>query len=165
MRPKLNNLVLWAAALLTAGCSSFGPAADRARYVLTLHEPVNPNAPSGPSTARLASDTGDTVRVRIRPLLSSANVAEASATTDAEGKPVLLATLDHHGRMMWLQVCGDHAGARLAVVVDGIYRFDMTIPSPEGAGDSLRITGPWDQKELESVAAWAPKNYELLNKK
>ena len=165
----LTAAILVAAAALLPGCllaplqALVGTPGGDPRYVVSVHEFADSGVPLGQLGGALPTVDRNTVRVKVRPLISSRFFAEVTRVTAADGAPVLEAALDDYGRMVWLQTCAEHAGRRLAVAMDGVYLFDMTIPSP-GAGDPvLRIPGPWSPSDLDRIVEWAPKNYKKLN--
>jgi len=113
----------------------------------------------------LRTDDGEAVHIRAFALLASRNIVEARVVTAPDGRPAVEATLDQSGRMRWLQVCAEHAGDRVAVAVDGFYRFAMRMPPPSSASDTVLVSGGWGAKEAETVAAWASHNYGIFNSK
>jgi len=136
-------------------------------FVLTLHEFVPPDAPDG-RLVRAMPTVHDNRNVWIRriPLLSSRVIHNITVTAADEGEaPALTAALDMHGRFLWMQLCGEYGGRLVAVAVDGVYRFAWRVPPPHAhARDAIVIQGPWNLREAELVAQWAPKNYAKWHK-
>ena len=155
--------------LLGGGCGGIRESLGLARgasdpqYVLSLHRFARADLLRGGLVRELTTDSGSAVAVRSIPLLSSKNFTSAELTTAAGRDPVLKMKLDRHGQVLWLQTCAGHAGDRVAVAVDGIYRFAMQIPLRHTDAGTVSLAGPWDATEAEEIAAWARENYRILN--
>ena len=102
------------------------------------------------------------IKVRAMPLLSSNHITQMEVVTGEDGRSVLRATLDAHGRMIWMQVCAEYAGREIAVAVDGLLRFPMVIPRLSGDATQLLIPGDWTPREAKDMAERATKNYYIL---
>lgn len=105
---------------------------------------------------------GKYITIRATPLLTSHNIMAMQAMEDPTGRKALRAVLDKHGRTCWLQACGEYPGERLAVLVDGIFRFGMNVPTNPPSDGTLYIVGPWAEAELKSIAEHSIPNYKLL---
>lgn len=118
-------------------------------------------------TTRLARTAeaadGRSVTIRATALLTSRNIMAMQAMVNPVGRRALRAMLDQHGQTCWLQACVEYPGTRLAVLVDGVFRFSMDVPANPPNDGSFYIVGPWSDAEMKAIAEHSISNYKLLN--
>ncbi len=133
--------------------------------IVALYPLVDPRTPStGRLFRRVPDERGGTVRVRAFPIIWSASFYTARAV-EQDGERRLDAFLDPHGRMLWQQARTARPVERVAVVVDGVFRFFLRLTPGETRWDRVSIPGPWRADELRRVARRATDNYRAINRK
>jgi len=153
----------------SAGCAlfvsplSFLSDDDEAQDALALFELAGRRSPEGYLYIWLPTASGEYVKLRRMPLLSSRHITRVTVVMQDDGRPVLRGELDSHGRMIWMQVCSEYAGRQVAVVVDGVIRFPLLIPGPSGDEHHISIPGDWTPGEAKAIAERASENYSILN--
>lgn len=174
-RLKFSSLLLVCAGLLVFnGCQSVpfmnkdSSDEDDAGGVVSLHEIIPEDVPSGKLGLRLASSDGERVlHVNKIPVLASVFFPKVEFQPgSAEDTKVMIVELDRRGQMRWMQMSAELAGRYVAVLVDGRYQFMWRVPSPgKTQRQILRIHGPWDDEVAERISKRAAKNYRTLNNK
>jgi hypothetical protein len=140
---------------------------DQLAFVVSVHEFTTSSDPSAALAREIPSADGlENVWIRRIPLISSRVFPTAEVVAGKNGETALLAELDGHGRYLWMQLCAEYGGRPVAVVVDGVYRFTWRVPPPSShTQPSILISGPWNPREAELIAEWAPKNYAQWHQK
>ncbi len=155
------------------GCTAIGvklglidPDAKVCYFVVSLHEIIPVGTERGRLTMPLPTAIqGERMMVGRRPLLSSQDFAGVASEVDGE-RGTLIAKLDQHGRYKWTQLVMNMNGQRVAVAVDGIFRFTWVVPAPATAtSDNVRLEAAWTVQEAELISENAERNYRLLNRR
>jgi hypothetical protein len=163
-QPRWTSLSLALSLVVLAGCQSL---LERPEEQVICAISIHAFAAQELQKTRLARSVeaaeGRAITVRSTPLLTSHNIMAMDAMVDPSGRKALRAVLDKHGQTCWLQACAQYPGERLAVLVDGVFRFSMTVPANPPNDGSFYILGPWADAEMKSIAEHAIPNYKLLN--
>lgn len=161
---------LVSAVVLLAGCEGRLRPGDplwkssELAYTVSIHQLV-PEAEA--EMSRLArsvrADDGSTYYIRRLPLLDSGAIrrVEVQPVENADDAVILKAHLDRHGRMIWYQVCAEHASEPAAVLLNGRFHKLLRIPRRLDRGRPVPL-GEWPAWEAEKIAAHAPQNYARL---
>lgn len=174
-RLKIHSpLLILAGLLVFNGCRSMPfmnkdkSDEDGARGVVSLHEIIPEDVPSGKLGLRLSSRDGERVmHVNKIPLLASVFFPKVEFEPgSAEDTKIMIVDLDRRGQMRWMQMSAELAGRYVAVLVDGRYQFMWRVPSPgKTQRQILRLHGPWGDEVAERISERAAKNYRTLNNK
>lgn len=110
-------------------------------------------------------ERGRRIAVKRLPILTSNCFRSASIEEPQEGVETrtIRFVLDKHGTYVWLQSCREFHGDKVAVVVDGFYRFSIELPTQLEPPGVLVITGPWQPQEAENIVLNVETNYRLLH--
>jgi hypothetical protein len=106
----------------------------------------------------------DTIHwLRKIPVASSRFIMVAEPVVKDGKTAAITFTMDPFNRLKWTQIVTEYGGREVAVCVDGYYRFMWRIPyTYDSETHQVTMEGPWDEREAELIAEWAPTNYKNL---
>ena len=152
--------------LICAGCETLFQGRPRSNYVVTMHLLARNHESTRPfimPVKPLGSDR--TYWVYRVPVLSSRHIVRAVPVRNEDSVSAVEFETHPVHRLKWVSLAAEHGGQRVAVLVNGYFRFLWRVPetySPESR--TLTVEGPWDPREAELIAEWAPDNYEEFNR-
>lgn len=137
---------------------------DDLTYTFAMFQYANPDLIGGKLSRTLLDHEGTRVIcVRTVPVITSHNIMAGEVVEHGNGKRAVRLFLDRIGQDIWLQACCQLGGERLAIVIDGFYLFDVTVPHRQTSYETMLVEGPWEAVQAQGVAANAQANYRILD--
>jgi len=168
----LGAAAFFTAVLLTScrapnGLIPMFPHRTSARWIVALYESPGADVPAtGRLFRRVPDEQGHMVTVKAFPALWSVHFTDGAIVRDARGRPALAVQLDRHASLMWTQIRRQLSTDTLAVCVDGVIRFYVSVSDLDaGDDDWIQIPGPWHPEELREIAEHAAENYKTLKRR
>jgi hypothetical protein len=149
---------------LLVGCETFSflKKKQESRWTVSLHLKANEIHGENLSVLRVSNlDGDDTYLIRRIPLADASHFLQGEPIKK-DGKVVAVKfTVDPYQRLKWLTMTTQYGGQKVAVCLDGYFRFFWRVPRRfNDKTCEIIIDGPWDPREAELVCKWAPINYE-----
>lgn len=150
-------------AAVAVGCQGLRKS-GQTRWAVSFHLKANKGEGEELLVTPVRSLADDEIHwLRKIPLASSRYVMVAEPVVK-DGKTVAITfTMDPFNRLKWTQIVTEFGGREAAVCVDGYYRFMWRIPYKyDDKTHQVTVEGPWDGREAELIAEWAPTNFKNL---
>ena len=150
------------------GCETMDKYSYKPEFQLTVNQIVKyPRASD--IEKEISTITGEKIWINVNPLLHSSAIkkVQISPIDKEETGFDLILTLDHHGRLIWMQLSNQYSNDRLAFVIDGICYKTFTPELMTMNKDDepiVRIKGPLDKTIAEKLAEYSEKNYGFYHK-
>jgi hypothetical protein len=137
--------------LALAGCQALE---GKSRWDVSFHlTEEEADGRGSPLLARVRDLNDDATHViRRMPLISSEDILAARMVASPSGEVAVEFILEPFHRHRWLQVFTEHGGRRVAVCVNGYYRFLWRLPREFDPEDcTVVVRGPWDPQEAKLI--------------
>lgn len=145
------------------GCS-FLAVRPEIRWVVSFHLTARPEDEGQLITAVRDLVDDRVYRLRKMPIASSRYILAAEPVEEDGKTTAVKFTMDPFNRLKWTQIVTEYGGRQVAVCVDGYYRFMWRVPRRyDTESHEVLVEGPWDSREAELIAEWAPANYRNLH--
>lgn len=149
---------------LLAGCGTadFFSTKYESRWTVSFHLPADERAGENLSVVRVSSlDGRESYLIRTLPLADYKHILRGEPVKKDGKVEAVKFTIHPNQRLKWLSITTQYGGQKVAVCLDGYFRFFWRIPYRfNDQTCQITVEGPWDPREAELVCEWAPINFE-----